>query len=102
MKVNLDMNNRDKIVEFHYRKVKGSIIINYIDDETGEIIESKTLSNLELGEYELLPKDIEGYELIENNKIEKESIEEKDDKEEISNIDRLNAIKDFVRDLEEL
>ena len=101
MKVNLDMNNRDKIVEFYYRKVKGNIIINYIDDETGEIIESKTLSNLELGEYELLPKDIEGYELIENNKIEKESIEE-DDKEEISNIDRLNAIRDFVRDLEEL
>lgn len=102
MKVNLDMNNRDKIVEFYYKKVKGNIIINYIDDETGEIIESKTLSNLELGEYELLPKDIEGYELIENNKIEKESIEEEDDKEEISNIDRLNAIRDFVRDLEEL
>ena len=101
MKVNLDMNNRDKIVEFYYRKVKGNIIINYIDDETGEIIESKTLSNLELGEYELLPKDIEGYELIENNKNEKESIEE-DEEEEISNIDRLNAIRDFVRDLEEL
>ena len=101
MKVNLDINNRDKIVEFHYKKVKGSIIINYIDDETGEIIESKTLSNLELGEHEVLPKDIEGYELIENNKIEKESIEE-DEEEEISNIDRLNVIRDFVRDLEEL
>ena len=101
MKVNLDINNRDKIVEFHYRKVKGSIIINYIDDETGEIIESKTLSNLELGEHEVLPRDIEGYELIENNKNEKESIEE-DEEEEISNIDRLNAIRDFVRDLEEL
>lgn len=97
MKVNLDMNNRDKIVEFHYRKIKGSIIINYIDDETGEIIESKTLSNLELGEHEVLPRDIEGYELI-----EKESIEEEDEEEEISNIDRLNAIRDFVRDLEEL
>ena len=30
MKVNLDINNRDKIVEFHYRKVKGSITISKV------------------------------------------------------------------------
>ena len=101
MKVNLDINNRNKTIEFHYKKIKGTITINYIDDETGEIIESKILSDLELGEHEILPKDIEGYELI-KDEIEYEEDIKEEEKIEISNIDRLNAIRNFVKDMEEL
>ena len=104
MKVNLDANNKDKVIEFYYKKIKGTITIKYIDSETGKVIESKVLSDLELGEYEILPEDIKGYELIEDNEVKNEHIEknEEDEDIEISNIDRLNAIKSFVRDLEEL
>ena len=30
MKVNLDINNRDKTIEFHYKHAKGSITISKI------------------------------------------------------------------------
>ena len=113
MKVNLDINNRDKIVEFHYRKVKGSIVIRCINDDTGEVFETTILNDLDLGEQNIKASYIKGDELVDCDEvleddindikldIDKEDIEE-DEKEEISNIDRLNAIRDFVRDLEEL
>ena len=116
MKVNLDINNRDKIVEFHYRKVKGSIVIRCINDDTGEVFETTILNDLDLGEHDIKPSYIKGYELVDccevfeddindiELDIDKEDIEEDIEEEEIelSNEDRLNSIKDFLKDLEEI
>ena len=121
MKVNLDINNRDKIVEFHYRKVKGSIVIRCINDDTGEVFETTILNDLDLGEHDIKPSYIKGYELvdycevlkddindieldIDKKDIEKEDEEdiEKEEEIELSNEDRLNSIRDFLKDLEEI
>ena len=112
MKVNLDLNNKDKIVEFHYRKVKGNIVIRYINDDTGEVLETTILNDLDLGEHNIKPNYIKGYELVDCYEapqdniddieldIDKEDIEE--EKIELSNEDRLNSIRDFLKDLEEI
>ena len=121
MKVNLDINNRDKIVEFHYRKVKGSIVIRCINDDTGEVFETTILNDLDLGEHDIKPSYIKGYELVDccevfeddindiELDIDKKDIEEKDEENieeeeeiELSNEDRLNSIRDFLKDLEEI
>ena len=120
MKVNLDINNRDKIVEFHYRKVKGSIVIRCINDDTGEVFETTILNDLDLGEHDIKPSYIKGYELVDccevfeddindiELDIDKKDIEEEDEEnieeedEELSNEDRLNSIRDFLKDLEEI
>ena len=117
MKVNLDINNRDKIVEFHYKKVKGSIVIRCINDDTGEVFETTILNDLDLGEHDIKPSYIKGYELVDccevfeddindieldiDKKVMKEDIEEEEEIE-LSNEDRLNSIKDFLKDLEEI
>lgn len=116
MKVNLDINNRDKIVEFHYRKVKGSIVIRCINDDTGEVFETTILNDLDLGEHDIKPSHIKGYELVDCYEvlqddindikldIDKEDVEEDIEEEEIelSDEDRLNSIRDFLKDLEEI
>ena len=120
MKVNLDINNRDKIVEFHYRKVKGSIVIRCINDDTGEVFETTILNDLDLGEHDIKPSYIKGYELVDccevfeddindiELNIDKKDIEEEDEEDieeeeiELSNEDRLNSIRNFLKDLEEI
>ena len=113
MKVNLDINNRDKIVEFHYRKVKGSIVIRCINDDTGEVFETTILNDLDLGEHDIKPSYIKGYKLVDCyevlqddiNDIELDIDKEEDIEEEeieLSNEDRLNSIRDFLKDLEEI
>lgn len=113
MKVNLDINNRDKIVEFHYRKVKGSIVIRCINDDTGEVFETTTLNDLDLGEHDIKPSHIKGYELVDCYEVSEDNINDIEldiDKEEdieeeeieLSNEDRLNSIRDFLKDLEEI
>ena len=121
MKVNLDINNRDKIVEFHYKKVKGSIVIRCINDDTGEVFETTILNDLDLGEHDIKPSYIKGYELVDccevfeddindiELDIDKKDIEEEDEENieeeeeiELSNKDRLNSIRDFLKDLEEI
>ena len=121
MKVNLDINNRDKIVEFHYRKVKGSIVIRCINDDTGEVFETTILNDLDLGEHDIKPSYIKGYELVDccevfeddindiELDIDKKDIEEEDEENieeeeeiELSNEDRLNSIRNFLKDLEEI
>ena len=121
MKVNLDINNRDKIVEFHYKKVKGSIVIRCINDDTGEVFETTILNDLDLGEHDIKPSYIKGYELVDccevfeddindiELDIDKKDIEEEDEENieeeeeiELSNEDRLNSIRNFLKDLEEI
>ena len=119
MKVNLDINNRDKIVEFHYKKVKGSIVIRCINDDTGEVFETTILNDLDLGEHDIKPSYIKGYELVDccevfeddindiELDIDKKDIEEEDEENieeevELSNEDRLNSSRDFLKDLEEI
>lgn len=101
MKVNLDINRRDKIVEFHYKQTKGSITIRYIDDETGKVIKTEMLPNLDLGEHEIIPKYIEGYEVVNEYEVIEEI--EEDMGEEIieeDNEDKLKSIKDFINLME--
>ena len=115
MKVNLDINNRDKIVEFHYRKVKGSIVIRCINDDTGEVFETTILNDLDLGEHDIKPSYIKGYELVDCCEVFEDDIndieldiEEEDEEDieeeeiELSNEDRLNSIRNFLKDLEEI
>lgn len=117
MRVNLSIDNKDKIIEFHYKKVKGNITIKFIDDDTGEVIKTKILSDLELGTHNIKPTEIEGYkfvgeEIVEETEDEEEyeeydedeldddeydeEIEEDDDEVEELEDDELDSIKKFV------
>ena len=121
MTVNFDTNTRDNTVQFHYRKVKGSIVIRCINDDTGEVFETTILNDLDLGEHDIKPSYIKGYELVDccevfeddindiELDIDKKDIEEEDEENieeeeeiELSNEDRLNSIRDFLKDLEEI
>lgn len=111
MRVNLSIDNKDKTIEFHYKKVKGNITIKFIDDDTGEVIKTKILSDLELGTHNIKPTEIEGYkfvgeEIVEETEDEEEyedydeeydeEIEEDDDEIEELEDDELDSIKKFV------
>lgn len=117
MRVNLSIDNKDKVIEFHYKKVKGNITIKFIDDDTGEVIKTKILSDLELGTHNIKPTEIEGYkfvgeEIVEETEDEEEyeeydedeldddeydeEIEEDDDEVEELEDDELDSIKKFV------
>lgn len=121
MRVNLSIDNKDKVIEFHYKKVKGNITIKFIDDDTGEVIKTKILSDLELGTHNIKPTEIEGYKFVgeeiveeieedeedydeeyDENEIEldddeyDEDIEEDDDEIEELEDDELDSIKKFV------
>ena len=122
MRVNLSIDNKDKIIEFHYKKVKGNITIKFIDDDTGEVIKTKILSDLELGTHNIKPTEIEGYkfvgeEIVEETEDEEdeedyeeydedeleldddeydEEIEDDDDEVEELEDDELDSIKKFV------
>lgn len=118
MRVNLTIDNKDKIIEFHYKKVKGNITIKFIDDDTGEVIKTKILSDLELGTHNIKPTEIEGYKFVGEEIVEEiededeedydeemdeldddeydEEIEEDDDEVEELEDDELDSIKKFV------
>lgn len=119
MRVNLTIDNKDKVIEFHYKKVKGNITIKFIDDDTGEVIKTKILSDLELGTHNIKPTEIEGYKFVgeeivedieddeeyddeeyDENEIDDEEYDEdiEDDEEEIEELedDELDSIKKFV------
>ena len=75
---------------------------------------------MDLGEHDIKPSYIKGYELVDccevfeddindiELDIDKEDIEEEDEEDieeeeiELSNEDRLNSIRDFLKDLEEI
>ncbi len=119
MRVNLTIDNKDKIIEFHYKKVKGNVTIKFIDDDTGEVIKTKILSDLELGTHNIKPTEIEGYKFVGEEIVEEieedeedydeeydeneiddeeydEDIEEDDDEIEELEDDELDSIKKFV------
>lgn len=117
MRVNLSIDNKDKIIEFHYKKVKGNITIKFIDDDTGEVIKTKILSDLELGTHNIKPTEIEGYKFVGEEIVEEaedeedyeeydedeldddeydEEIEDDDDEVEELEDDELDSIKKFV------
>ena len=55
------------IFKFLYGKIKGSITVLFLDEEGNEIAERIEMKDLELGEYTVQAKEIEGYELIEGD-----------------------------------
>ena len=69
---------------------------------------------MDLGEHDIKPSYIKGYELVDccevlqddindiELDIDKEDIEEEEEEIELSNEDRLNSIRDFLKDLEEI
>ena len=65
--VKLTSGLRDVIIKFLYGKIKGSITVLFLDEEGNEIAERIEMKDLELGEYTVQAKEIEGYELIEGN-----------------------------------
>ena len=58
---------RDVIIKFLYGKIKGGITVLFLDEEGNEIAERIEMKDLDLGEYTVQAKEIEGYELIEGN-----------------------------------
>ena len=102
MRVNLTIDNKDKIIEFHYKKVKGNITIKFIDDDTGEVIKTKILSDLELGTHNIKPTEIEGYkfvgeEIVEEIEEDEEDYDEEYDENEIDD----EEYDDLFDDLDE-
>lgn len=73
MRVSLDKNNYDKIINVYCSKIKGSITLVYIDIDTNEVIKTDTMEDLELGEHNIRPS-IKGYDVVD--------YEEQEEKEE--------------------
>ena len=65
--VNLTSALKDVIIKFLYSKIRGSITVLFLDEEGNEIAERVEMKDLELGEYTIEAKKIEGYKLIEDN-----------------------------------
>lgn len=97
MRVNLSIDNKDKIIEFHYKKVKGNITIKFIDDDTGEVIKTKILSDLELGTHNIKPTEIEGYKFVGEEIVEE--IDDNDDEDEYD--EEIEEDEDEVEELED-
>lgn len=107
MRVNLTIDNKDKIIEFHYKKVKGNITIKFIDDDTGEVIKTKILSDLELGMHNIKPTEIEGYkfvgeEIVEEIEEDEDDYDEEYDEDEIDELEYDEDIEDDEDEIEEL
>lgn len=107
MRVNLTIDNKDKVIEFHYKKVKGNITIKFIDDDTGEVIKTKILSDLELGTHNIKPTEIEGYkfvgeEIVEEIEENEDDYDEEDDENEIDDEEYDEDIEDDEEEIEEL
>lgn len=107
MRVNLTIDNKDKIIEFHYKKVKGNITIKFIDDDTGEVIKTKILSDLELGTHNIKPTEIEGYkfvgeEIVEEIEEDEDDYDEEYDENEIDDEEYDEDIEDDEDEIEEL
>lgn len=107
MRVNLTIDNKDKVIEFHYKKVKGNITIKFIDDDTGEVIKTKILSDLELGTHNIKPTEIEGYkfvgeEIVEEIEEDEENYDEEYDENEIDDEEYDEDIEDDEEEIEEL
>lgn len=107
MRVNLTIDNKDKIIEFHYKKVKGNITIKFIDDDTGEVIKTKILSDLELGTHNIKPTEIEGYkfvgeEIVEEIEEDELDYDEEYDEDEIDDEEYDEDIEDDEDEIEEL
>lgn len=107
MRVNLTIDNKDKIIEFHYKKVKGNITIKFIDDDTGEVIKTKILSDLELGMHNIKPTEIEGYkfvgeEIVEEIEEDEDDYDEEYDEDEIDDEEYDEDIEDDEDEIEEL
>lgn len=64
-------------INFEVESFYGSTTVNYIDEESGKILYSETIDNLKIGEYEYNFREIEGYNL-------------NDDEVKTINIDRAN------------
>lgn len=56
--------NVDTVVIYYYIHRAGGVIVQYIDETTGEVIEDQTLTGLEGDEYSVVEKEIPGYELM--------------------------------------
>ena len=107
MRVNLTIDNKDKIIEFYYKKVKGNITIKFIDDDTGEVIKTKILSDLELGTHNIKPTEIEGYkfvgeEIVEEIEEDEEDYDEEYDENEIDDEEYDEEIEEDEEEIEEL
>lgn len=107
MRVNLTIDNKDKVIEFHYKKVKGNITIKFIDDDTGEVIKTKILSDLELGTHNIKPTEIEGYkfvgeEIVEEIEDDEDDYDEEYDENEIDDEEYDEDIEDDEDEIEEL
>lgn len=107
MRVNLTIDNKDKIIEFHYKKVKGNITIKFIDDDTGEVIKTKILSDLELGTHNIKPTEIEGYkfvgeEIVEEIEEDELDYDEEYDEDEVDDEEYDEDIEDDEDEIEEL
>lgn len=107
MRVNLTIDNKDKVIEFHYKKVKGNITIKFIDDDTGEVIKTKILSDLELGTHNIKPTEIEGYkfvgeEIVEETEEDEDDYNEEYDEDEIEDEEYDEDIEDDEDEIEEL
>lgn len=107
MRVNLTIDNKDKVIEFHYKKVKGNVTIKFIDDDTGEVIKTKILSDLELGTHNIKPTEIEGYkfvgeEIVEEIEEDEDDYDEEYDEDEIDDEEYDEDIEDDEDEIEEL
>ena len=64
--------DNEKVV-YEYRKVAGKLTVKYVDDETGEILESYEIEGLRGDSYKTEKKEFEGYKLV---RVEGEEIGE--------------------------
>lgn len=87
MQIDLNKDKRETYIIFKCKKQEGSVNIVYIDEDTGEILKQDIMMGLDLKSQEILPTEIEGYDIV--DAIEQEcplfEFEKKEENIEIPN-----------------
>ncbi len=60
------MKEEEITLEYYYEKIKTNVVEKHIDDITKDVIEEETHVGNEGDEYEILPKEIPGYDLVDD------------------------------------
>ena len=61
---NITMGDSDIEITYTYKKTSAGVEVNYIDQVTGDVLETETITGLEKDTYQTEVKDIDGYVLV--------------------------------------
>lgn len=68
---NIYMTKEDKVLKYYYIHISGGVIEKHVDIVTGELLDNDVHEGNEGDSYDIMPKEINGYDLVEDKLPEK-------------------------------